>query len=301
MSSPDTSDKSDKIGQRAVIFLLFGAAAISLAPIFVRLSEVGPNATAFYRMLFALPVLWLWMQQDDKTSTVHRAPSSLGDFARLALAGLFFAGDMSFWHWSIKLTSIANSTLLANFAPIFITLGGFFLFGEKFTRTFLGGMILAMLGVVFLLGDSFVFKEDHLIGDAYGLVAAMFYAAYLMAVSRLRSEFSTATVMAWSGLVTCLCMVLITLIAGESFVAPTLFGWAILAGLALISHAGGQSSIAYALAHLPAAFGSVGLLLQPALAALIAWFLFDESLSILQLSGGLVVIVGIYFARRGTR
>jgi drug/metabolite transporter (DMT)-like permease len=59
--------------------------------------------------------------------------------------------------------------------------------------------------------------------------------------------------------------------------------------------------IAYALAHLPAAFGSVGLLLQPALAAIIAWFVFGESLSPLQLSGGLVVILGIYFARRGTR
>jgi drug/metabolite transporter (DMT)-like permease len=296
-----TSIEQAKIGQRAVIGLLLGAAAISLAPIFVRLSEVGPSATAFYRMLFALPVLWLWMNQDNKTDIIHRKPSSFGDFARLAMAGLFFAGDMSFWHWSIKLTSIANSTLLANIAPIFITLGGFLLFGERFTRTFLVGMILAMLGVVLLLGDSFAFQTDHLIGDAYGLVAAMFYAAYLMAVSRLRADFSTATVMAWSGIVTCIAMIPITMISGESFIAPTLFGWAILAGLALISHAGGQSLIAYALAHLPAAFGSVGLLLQPALAAIIAWFLFDESLSFLQLSGGLVVIVGIYFARRGTR
>jgi drug/metabolite transporter (DMT)-like permease len=296
-----TSIEQAKIGQRAVIGLLLGAAAISLAPIFVRLSEVGPSATAFYRMLFALPVLWLWMNQDNKTDKIQRKPSSFGDFTRLALAGLFFAGDMSFWHWSIKLTSIANSTLLANFAPIFITLGGFFLFGERFTRTFLVGMILAMLGVVLLLGDSFAFQTDHLVGDAYGLVAAMFYAAYLMAVSRLRADFSTATVMAWSGIVTCIAMIPITVISGESFIAPTLFGWAILAGLALISHAGGQSLIAYALAHLPAAFGSVGLLLQPALAAIIAWFLFDESLSFLQLSGGLVVIAGIYFARRGTR
>tara|TARA_B100000315_G_scaffold257085_1_gene304742 strand:+ start:3222 stop:4118 length:897 start_codon:yes stop_codon:yes gene_type:complete len=291
----------EKVGQRAVIVLLLGAAAISLAPIFVRLSELGPSATAFYRVFFAVPVLWLWMQQDKKIDTVHRQPKSLSDFGRLALAGLFFTGDLSFWHWSIKLTSIANSTLLANFAPIFVTLGGFFLFGERFTKTFLVGMICAMAGVAFLLGDSFAFKPDHLLGDAYGLVAAMFYAAYLMTVARLRSEFSTATVMTWSGLVTCIALVPVTLISGDSFIAPTLFGWAMLVGLALISHAGGQSMIAYALAHLPAAFGSVGLLLQPALAAMIAWYLFDESLSLLQLSGGLVVIVGIYFARKGTK
>ena len=293
--------QNKEIGQRAVVVLLLGAAAISLAPIFVRLSELGPSATAFYRMFLAMPVLWLWMQQDKTNDTVHRQPNSLGDFARLALAGLFFAGDLSFWHWSIKLTSIANSTLLANFAPIFVTLGGFFLFGERFSRTFLIGMTCAMAGVAFLLGDSFAFKPDHLLGDAYGLVAAMFYAAYLMSVARLRAEFSTASVMTWSGLVTCAVLVPVTLISGDSFFAPTLFGWAMLIGLALISHAGGQSMIAYALAHLPAALGSVGLLLQPALSAILAWFIFGENLSLLQMSGGLVVIIGIYIARRGTR
>ncbi|HJO86498.1 MAG TPA: EamA family transporter [Rhodospirillales bacterium] len=52
---------------------------------------------------------------------------------------------------------------------------------------------------------------------------------------------------------------------------------------------------------MPATFGSVGLLLQPALATIIAWFLFAESPSLLQLLGVLIVIVGIYFTRRGTR
>jgi drug/metabolite transporter (DMT)-like permease len=111
---------------------------------------------------------------DNKSDTVHRQPSSLKDYLRLAIAGIFFAADLSFWHWSIKLTSIANATLLANFAPIFITLGSFFLFGERFSRVFLGGMILSMLGVVLLLGDSFIFHTEHLVGDAFGLVAAVF-------------------------------------------------------------------------------------------------------------------------------
>ena len=94
-------------------------------------------------------------------------------------------------------------------------------------------------------------------------------------------------------------MVPITYLSGESFIAPTLYGWAVLFGLALISHAAGQSLIAFSLAHLPAAFGSVGLLLQPALATIIAWIIFDENLGAMQVMGGLVVILGIYFARRG--
>ena len=297
---PDNVVNKNKISQRPVIFLLLGAAAISLAPIFVRLSELGPSATAFYRVFFALPVFLLWVYYDNKSDNVHRQPSSLKDYLRLAIAGIFFAADLSFWHWSIKLTSIANATLLANFAPIFITLSSFFLFGERFSRVFLVGMILSMLGVVLLLGDSFIFHTEHLVGDAFGLVAAVFYAAYLLSVSRLRADFSTVTVIMWSGFVTCLCMVSITLISKESFIAPTLYGWAVLVGLALISHAGGQSFIAFSLAHLPAAFGSVGLLLQPALAAIIAWVIFGESLSLIQGGGGLIIILGIYFARRGS-
>ena len=143
-------------------------------------------------------------------------------------------------------------------------------------------------------------KQINIIGDAYGLVAAIFYAAYLMSVSRLRVDSNTATIMTWSGIVTCIVMVPVTLVSGEIIIALTLYGWVILAGLALISHVGGQSLISYSLAHLPAAFGSVGLLLQPALATIIAWFVFDESVSLWQVLGGLVVIVGIYFARRGT-
>ena len=299
-SSYDQRTRPSELNQKAIIFLLLGAAAISLAPIFVRLSELGPSATAFYRVLFAIPVFLIWIIHDKKIGNTHRRPGSLGDYARLTIVGIFFAGDLSFWHWSIKLTSIANATLLANFAPIFITLGSFFIFGERFTRTFLGGMILSMFGVLLLLGDSFVFHFEHLIGDAFGLIAAVFYAAYLLAISRLRTDFSTVTVITWSGMVTCLCMVPITLISGEEFFATTPYGWIILVGLALISHAGGQSSIAFSLAHLPAAFGSVGLLLQPALAVIMAWIIFDENLGMMQAFGGFVIISGIYFARRGT-
>jgi drug/metabolite transporter (DMT)-like permease len=77
-------------------------------------------------------------------------------------------------------------------------------------------------------------------------------------------------------------------------------GWWILVGLALVSHAAGQGLIAYALAHLPAAFSSVSLLFQPVMAAIFAWLLLAEPLAALQIAGGVVVLVGIYLARRGS-
>jgi len=151
-----------------------------------------------------------------------------------------------------------------------------------------------------LLGDSFMFREENLLGDVFGLLAAIFYAAYLMTVSRLRANFTTVTIMTWSGMVTCVFMVPITLISGDSFLALTFFGWAVLVGLALIPQLVGQSMIAFSLAHLPAALGSVGLLLQPLLASIIAWFIFDESLSLIQVAGGSVILAGIYMSRQGS-
>lgn len=293
-------DKTRSVRKRALFALFIGAAAIAFSPIFVRLSELGPSATAFYRVFFALPALWIWMLFNHSIDGKYRQPSSAGDYIRLTLAGLFFACDLAVWHWSVTLTTVANSTLLANAAPIFVTFGAFFLFGERFSKVFFVGLVCTLIGVIVLMSNSLGVGQRNLLGDFLGVTTAIFYAAYILTVGRLRSEFSTTTIMIWSGFVSCLVLVPVTMLSGESFVAKSLVGWSILLCLALFSQAGGQSLIAYSLAHLPTALGSVGLLIQPVLAALIAWIIFAEALGGLQLIGGIVVLVGIYLAQRGS-
>jgi drug/metabolite transporter (DMT)-like permease len=161
-------------------------------------------------------------------------------------------------------------------------------------------MALAIAGAGILMGQSLAFDPTHAMGDALGLTTAMFYAGYILAVSRLRARLSTATIMAWSGLVTCVALLTVALLLGETFLPVTLRGWGVLFGLALISHAGGQSLIAFALARLPAALSSVSLLLQPAVAAILAWAILAEPLGPWQLSGAMVILGGIYLARRGS-
>ena len=60
----------------------------------------------------------------------------------------------------------------------------------------------------------------------------------------------------------------------------------------------GQGLIAWALAHLPVAFASVSLLIQPVTAGFVAWLLFDEVIGTQQAIGGLIVLAGIMLARR---
>lgn len=278
--------------------LLAGATFIALSPIFVRLSEAGPTATAFWRVALAVPALWV-LYWAKPTARVRRYP---GKWPLLAAAGLAFAGDLGFWHTSIKLTSVANSTLLANLASIFVTLAAWVFLRQRPTRVFLTGLGAALAGMTLLVHSSLEFSATGLAGDALGVVTAMFYAAYILSVKGLRDRGETTLhLMAVTSTVTALLLFPVALATGERMLPASAAGWWTLAGLALVSHAAGQGLIAYALAHLPAAFSSVSLLFQPVMAALFAWVLLAEPLAALQVSGGLVVLAGIYLARRGSK
>ena len=279
----------------AVAALLAGAAAIGSSALFVKVSEAGPIATAFWRVALALPFLWAW-------SVIAQSGRHVASFAadrRLMIgAGLFFAGDLAVWHWSIVLTSVANATLLANLAPIFVTLAVWMLYSRRPTAVFVAGLAAAIAGVTLLLGGDFHAGGRAVLGDVLGVVTAMFYAAYQLTVTRLRSRAATAGIMAWSGLVTAAALLPVALASGEQILPHTMTGWAKLAGLAVISQVAGQSLIAYAMAHLPATFSSVGLLAQPVIAAVLAWGLLGETLGWVEIAGGIVVLVGIAIAHR---
>ncbi len=141
--------------------------------------------------------------------------------------------------------------------------------------------------------------DGNLLGDGVAVIAAMFYAGYILAIGRLRSLFSTIRIMVWSTASAAICMLPIVLLSEPTLLPPTLFGWSMLFGLAFVSHAGGQVAITYALAYLPPAFSSLTLLLQPVVAAILAWILLSEPVGLMQAIGGAIVLVGILIARRG--
>jgi len=290
---------NSRLNRLAFAALIAGATGIGFAPIFVRLSETGPSATAFYRLLIALPPLWLWAICDRGRTAAPRQPSSARDFLWLAAAGLFFAGDLSIWHWSLQFTTVANSTLLANVAPIFVTIGARCFLGERITSGFIIGMLMAIAGAALLLGGSLQLSPRHLLGDVLSVVAAAFYSGYLLTVKMLRRSFSTPAIMAWSGLASCPVFGLLAWVSGEQLAPFTSHGWLMVVALALVSHVGGQSFIAYGFGHLPASFSSVSLLWQPVVAAAVAWPLLGEPMRWIQIAGGAVTLLGIALASGG--
>ena len=297
------SDASEAVVRKhealALVSLLLGAVCIGMSPIFVRVSEAGPTATAFWRVALAVPVLWGLYAAWGREAPGEAAPPLPW---RLFLgAAIAFAGDLGFWHLSLKLTSVANSTLLANLSALFVTLAAWLFFHEKPSRLFVAGLVTALAGVAMLVSTSMAFSPTALLGDALGVVTAMFYAWYLFAAKGLRNRGTgTLRFMAITTTLTALLLLPVALATGEQMLPVSATGWLTLAGVAVISHAGGQSLIAYALAHLPASFSSVSLLLQPVMAGIFAWVLLGEPLVAMQIAGGCVVLAGIYLSRRGS-
>ena len=295
--TPAAAPAAPLASSTALAALFSGAVFIALSPIWVRVSEVGPTASAFWRVFLAVPLLWI-LFFSLKTREQKIVPA---DRATMLAAGIAFAGDLAFWHWSIQYTSVANSTLLANLASIFVTLAAWVLWKQRPSVTFLAGLAAALAGVALLVRASLGISPTALLGDGLGVVTAMFYAWYLLSVKGLRDRgAATLQLMAVTTTLTAAILLPVALASGEALLPGTAAGWLKLLGLAWISHAAGQGLIAYALAHLPAGFSSVGLLFQPVMAALFAWVLLGEALSALQVAGGLVVLAGIALARRGS-
>ena len=294
MSAPGTPNGADSRARTlAIVALLAGATCIGTSALFVKVSETGPVSTAFWRVFLALPFLWTWAWMAQRNST----PAQSNPRGLLFAAGFFFAGDLAVWHWSIVLTSVANAVLLANLAPIFVTLAAWWLWRKKPAAMFLAGLAAALTGVVLMVGGDFSSSGNRaLLGDALGVVTAMFYAAYQLTVTKLRGTVSTARIMAMSSVVTAAFLLPIAWLSGELFFPATATGWAKVFGLALISQVAGQSLIAYAMAHLPATLSSVGLLLQPVMAGLFAWILLGETLGAVAIAGAVLVLIGIRIA-----
>lgn len=150
------------------------------------------------------------------------------------------------------------------------------------------------------MANSLTLDTQRLGGDALALLTAVFYAGYLTLVARSRARYSTALVMLVTSVASAAALLPAALVSGENLVPATLRGWLVLLGLALVSHAAGQGLIAYALAHLPAAFGAVSLLWQPVAAAVFAYLILYEPLGAWQLAGAALVLAGIATARQAT-
>lgn len=293
MSTASVSTPPRSAAAVALIALIAAAAAMGISPVFVREAGVGPFTSAFYRVFLALPLLWVWARFE---ATRADAPADPGWTRAQVAAGAFFTLDLFFWHLACLKTTIANATLLATMAPVWVMLLSMVI-GERVTRAMLVGLAVCVAGGGALVGSSWQFAPERLTGDLYGIATSVGFGLYFLAVRVARREAPTGALLWRSTLVTAALLGLVALALENAWMPATLGGVAALLAMASISHVGGQGLLAYALGHLSAAFSSLVIFLEALAAALFGWLFFGETLGLLQIAGGVAILVGIWTAR----
>lgn len=273
--------------------LALGAVMISFSAVFVKLVSVPPTVSGFYRMLFGgLLLLGVVLWRRERLRFGARA------YAVMALAALFFALDLFFWHQSILYVGPGVATLLANFQVFVLAAVGVLLFKERLTRPQWLAIGMAMLGLLLLVGaDWGALPPLYHRGVALGLLTAGCYACYILTLRRSRStgqsgsSYGTITVVS---LVTALFLGAVMLAQGESFVIPSWHdaGWLLAYGL--VGQVLGWVLISDGIAKVGAAQVGLVLLLQPACAFIWDGLVFSRRFSIPELAGAVLALVAIY-------
>jgi drug/metabolite transporter (DMT)-like permease len=277
--------------------LCLGAVAMGISPIFVRFAaaDVGPFASAFWRVALSLPVVYAWMRIEEATAptTAPRASFSKASI----MAGLAFTGDLFFWHLSILSTTVANATFFATTAPLFVILIVWLVMKQRVSRGTIIGLLFCLLGGGALIGQSLQVDPARIQGDLYGIITAFFFALYFLTVGRARETAGAARVTFEAGVVTAAALLVIALLLDTRIIPHTWQGIAALTAMAFISQAGGQGLLAVALGRLPPVFSSLVIFLEAVAAALFGWLILNEALTLIQSLGGALILIGIWAAR----
>jgi drug/metabolite transporter (DMT)-like permease len=270
--------------------LLVGATAIGFAPIGLRLSEFGPQATAFWRFLFALPMI---------AAVIYALGGRIRRPTWLSLAaGVFFGLDIAFWHQSLNMTSVANATFLVNLGNVSVGLIVWLVLKERPAKIWPWALAVALVGALLLSRGAAAETTGELQGDALALLAAVMVGLYLFFAKLARRTETALNVLFWTTLAS-LCVSAAAAVATRENLVPVDASWLLVPlALAVIAQVAGQGLIVAGVGRTPAALAGLLLLVQPVMAALIAWLIFGEDLAPVQIGGAALILFGVWLAGR---
>ena len=270
--------------------LITGNVVLAIGPWFVRMADVGPVASGFWRLALAVPFLLLIARFSGQR--FGRPSAAL--WLIIAVGGLFFAADLAFWHIGILHTKLANSVLFGNIASLFFAGYGFLLARRLPGRTQWIAILLASVGIVLLLGRSYEMSRANLVGDLFCIAAGLSYVGYMIAVERARLRMGAWPVLTVATAAGALALWPAAMLI-DGGVVP--HHWAPLFALAIGSQVIGQGLIVYAIGALSPVVVGISLLCQPMVSALIGWLVYGERLTIGDLIGAAAIAVALVLIR----
>jgi drug/metabolite transporter (DMT)-like permease len=274
--------------------VLAGGVGIGFAPIGLRygLDELGPQAIAFWRYVFALPILLSLVFLIER-----RAPRPPNRF--ILIAGVLFACDIALWHHALTLTTVSNATFIMNLGNILVGFGAWLFLRQRPHAIWFAAAALAILGAAALSLGGGSGGKGNLNGDLFALAAAFLVSGYILCSNIARRTIGGIEAVFWLTLVEIVVAGLIVVGTGETFMPKTMAGFGGPIFLALVSQVAGQALIVTGLGRTSAALAGLLLLIQPVVAAAVSWQLFEEPLSSLQAAGGFIILFAVWLAQRG--
>jgi len=269
------------------VSLVIGIICISFSPIFVRLAGAAPLASGFYRIFIA----WLFLAP----YCIFGKKLKIGyqDLAVALLGGVVFGADIAVWNISLMKISATISTLIANLAPVWVGLLSFLILRKRSGRIFWIGTLVAICGMVILVGANNILHLQFNVGLVYALVASLFYAIYIMITKGILEKITTVTFMFYNMLGASVFLLIICGYQHTEMVHFSTSTWLNLLGMGLICQLAGWITINYAINHMEATRVSIALLSQTVIAGIWAMLFLHESLALKEIAGSVIVLAGI--------
>jgi len=282
---------------KPILLACLGSILIGTVTAFIRLSDLGPMTTGFYRMLFALPFLALWVRWERKNGILQSIFITKGGTG-LILAGLFFALDLALLNWSTDHTTIVNATLFNNTSGFLVPLIMWSFFRKNQPLSFIIAMSVGFFGCALLVGESFSINLKNIWGDIVALGSGLMVALYLISLKHIREGITTGFLMFWTGVFSLLFLAFFSYLFRESFWPLTFKDLISVCGQAILVHSIGQSLLAYSIGKIPVTYAALILFLAPTTGAILGWVIYAEPLTFIKTLGMILIMISIVTMRK---
>ncbi|AVK51510.1 hypothetical protein AXY43_26015 [Clostridium sp. MF28] len=249
----------------------------------------APIQLAAVRTLFAVLLFWFMRKITSNNEQIQKE-----DRIRIALSGflgitLYFAIE----NIGVSMTSSSNSALIVASFPAVTTLLEFFIYHSKPNVKKVLGIILAIIGVAVLTQINVDGNSKSMLGNIILIGAGVVWAFYNFITRDLTNKYSAMTLTYYQMLAGFIFFLPFVIIEGKTWRMPTMTS-----ASALIYLSVGCSIVAFLLYNLGlrklSASISVSLMnLVPVLGLIFSILILHESVSTVQILGGIIVIIGV--------
>ena len=279
---PDASERALGIPAAAVAMVGWAASGV----IAKGLSELGPLAVVFWRMWLytAVVLLFLW---------ANGTPLKWNSIKISAWGGVSLAFDIMLFFTALRLTTVANATVVASLQPLLMLFLAPRLFGEQPRGRHWGMAGVAIGGIaVVVLGSSGI-PEWSIAGDLLALLTLFAWTGYFVFSKLSTQKISSAQYTGGSALVCSLVCSPFALVSGQAFDIPSPGAWLWLVILAIGPGFASHMLMNWSLARIPAWVGSTMTLAIPVTSTLMAWAFLGDEVSLWQFVGMSVVMFSL--------